>query len=64
VFWRIEDMTRSKLDPLLKDRHGRTAGYGRRWLGAKTPKALNVTAGLVFFGFALRLLWKLLQTMR
>jgi threonine/homoserine/homoserine lactone efflux protein len=40
------------------------AGYGRRWMGAKTLKALNVTAGLVFFGFALRLLWKLTQTFR
>ena len=40
------------------------AGYGRRWMGAKTLKALNVTAGLVFFGFALRLLWRLAQTLR
>jgi threonine/homoserine/homoserine lactone efflux protein len=35
------------------------AGYGRRWMGPKTLRALNLTAGLVFFGFALRLLWKL-----
>ncbi len=40
------------------------AGCGRRWMGAGTLKALNVTAGLVFFGFALRLLWKLAQTFR
>jgi len=38
------------------------AGYGRRWMGARTLKALNVTAGLVFLGFAVRLLWKLTQT--
>jgi L-lysine exporter family protein LysE/ArgO len=40
------------------------AGYGRRWMGPKTLKALNVAAGLVFFGFALRLLWKLAQAFR
>ncbi|HSB80908.1 MAG TPA: LysE family translocator [Candidatus Methylomirabilis sp.] len=40
------------------------AGYGRRWMGPRTLKALNVTAGLVFFGFALRLLWRLAQTLR
>lgn len=40
------------------------AGYGRHWMGPKTLKALNVTAGLVFFGFALRLLWKLIQILR
>jgi hypothetical protein len=33
-------------------------------MGPKTLEALNVTAGLVFFGFALRLLWKLTQTFR
>jgi chemosensory pili system protein ChpE len=40
------------------------AGYGRHWMGSKTLRALNVTAGLVFFAFALRLLWKLTQTLR
>lgn len=40
------------------------AGYGRRWMGARTLKTLNVTAALVFFGFALRLLWRLAQTFR
>ena len=40
------------------------AGYGRRWLGPGTLKALNVTAGLVFLGFALRLVWRLTQTFR
>lgn len=40
------------------------AGYGRRWMGPKALRALNLTAGLVFFGFALRLLWKLTQTLR
>jgi putative Ca2+/H+ antiporter (TMEM165/GDT1 family) len=33
-------------------------------MGAKTLRALNVTAGLVFFAFALRLLWKLTQPLR
>jgi chemosensory pili system protein ChpE len=40
------------------------AGYGRRWMGPKTLRALNVTAGLVFFAFALRLGWKLAQMLR
>ena len=40
------------------------AGYGRRWIGPRTLKALDVIAGLVFLGFALRLLWKLTQTLR
>lgn len=40
------------------------AGYGRRWMGARTLKALNVAAGLVFFGFAVRLLWTLNQILR
>jgi threonine/homoserine/homoserine lactone efflux protein len=35
------------------------AGYSRRWLGRRTLRALNVIAGLIFFGFALRLLWQL-----
>ena len=40
------------------------AGYGRRWMGPGILKALNMAAGIVFFGFALRLLWKLAQTLR
>jgi threonine/homoserine/homoserine lactone efflux protein len=40
------------------------ASYGRRWMGPRTLRFLNVTAGLVFFGFALRLLWKLVHTFR
>ena len=40
------------------------AGYWRRWMGQATLRAINVTAGLVFFGFAARLLWKLAQTFR
>ncbi len=40
------------------------AGYGRRWMGPRTLRFLNVTAGLVFFGFAFRLLWKLAHTLR
>ena len=40
------------------------AGYGRRWMGAGALRALNLIAGLVFFGFALRLLWKLVHTFR
>jgi threonine/homoserine/homoserine lactone efflux protein len=38
------------------------AGAGRRWMGPRTLRTLNVIAGLVFLGFAIRLLWKLLQT--
>jgi len=33
-------------------------------MGSRTLKALNVIAGLVFLGFALRLLWKLAETQR
>jgi threonine/homoserine/homoserine lactone efflux protein len=40
------------------------AGAGRRWMGPRTLRALNTVAGLVFFGFALRLAWKFLQTFR
>jgi L-lysine exporter family protein LysE/ArgO len=40
------------------------AGCGRRWMGPRTLKALNIIAGLVFFGFALRLLWRLAETLR
>jgi threonine/homoserine/homoserine lactone efflux protein len=40
------------------------AGYGRRWMGPNTLRVLNITAGLVFFGFALRLLWKLAHILR
>jgi L-lysine exporter family protein LysE/ArgO len=40
------------------------AGAGRRWVGPRTLRTLNVIAGLVFVGFAIRLLWKLLQTSR
>jgi hypothetical protein len=40
------------------------AGYGRRWMGPGPLKALNVIAGLVFLGFALRLLWKLTQSLQ
>lgn len=40
------------------------AGWGRRWMGPRTLGAINVVAGLVFFGFALRLLWKLAQILR
>jgi threonine/homoserine/homoserine lactone efflux protein len=35
------------------------AGYGRRWVGRRTLRALNVIAGAIFFGFALRLLLRL-----
>lgn len=38
------------------------AGAGRRWMGPRTLRTLNVIAGLVFLGFAIRLFWKLLQT--
>jgi len=40
------------------------AGAGRRWMGPRTLRTLNAIAGLVFFGFAARLLWKLLHTFR
>jgi len=40
------------------------AGAGRRWMGPRTLRVLNAIAGLVFFGFALRLAWKFLQTYR
>ena len=40
------------------------AGAGRRWMGPRTLRALNAVAGLVFFGFALRLAWKFLQAYR
>ncbi len=40
------------------------AGAGRRWMGPRTLRALNSIAGLVFFGFALRLAWKFLHTLR
>lgn len=40
------------------------AGYGRSWMEPRTLRVINVTAGLVFFGFALRLLWKLSQSWR
>jgi threonine/homoserine/homoserine lactone efflux protein len=40
------------------------AGAGRRWMGPRTLRALNAIAGLVFFGFAVRLLWKLLHVSR
>ena len=40
------------------------AGYGRRWMGRATLRAINVIASVVFFGFPARLLWKLAQTFR
>jgi chemosensory pili system protein ChpE len=40
------------------------AGYGRRWMGPRALKALNVIAGLVFFGFAVRLAWRLIPMLR
>jgi len=39
------------------------AGYGRRWMGPRILRALNVTAGLIFFGFAARLLWKVVASL-
>jgi threonine/homoserine/homoserine lactone efflux protein len=40
------------------------AGRGRRWMGPRTLRILNLVAALIFFGFAARLLWKLSQTLR
>ena len=35
------------------------AGYGRRWMGGRTLRALNLIAGMIFLGFAIRLLVRL-----
>ena len=35
------------------------AGCGRRWMGARTLRAVNLIAGSLFLGFAIRLGWKL-----
>jgi L-lysine exporter family protein LysE/ArgO len=40
------------------------AGRGRRWMGARTLRVINVAAGSVFLGFAIRLGWRLAQTLR
>ena len=40
------------------------AGRGRHWMGPRTLGTLNLVAGLIFFGFAGRLLWKLSQALR
>ena len=40
------------------------AGRGRRWMGARTLRVINVTAGSVFLGFAIRLGWKLIEGLR
>ena len=40
------------------------AGRGRQWMGPGADRAINIVAGLIFFGFAARLLWKLSQTFR
>jgi len=40
------------------------AGCGRRWVGQRTLRAINMVAGAVFLGFAIRLGWKLAQTLR
>ena len=40
------------------------AGRGRQWMGPATLRALNLAAGAIFFGFAVRLLWKLTQILR
>lgn len=38
------------------------AGCGRRWMGRRTLRVINTVAGAVFLGFAIRLGWKLAQT--
>ncbi len=38
------------------------AGCGRRWMGQRTLRVINTVAGAVFLGFAIRLGWKLAQT--
>jgi threonine/homoserine/homoserine lactone efflux protein len=40
------------------------AGRGRRWMGPRTLRILNLVAALIFFSFAARLLWKLSQGIR
>jgi threonine/homoserine/homoserine lactone efflux protein len=40
------------------------AGCGRRWMGPRTLRVINMVAGAVFLGFAIRLGWKLAQTLR
>lgn len=40
------------------------AGYGRRWLGQRALRTINLVAGVIFLGFAIRLLWKLSETFR
>ncbi|MFI5340893.1 MAG: LysE family translocator [Candidatus Methylomirabilales bacterium] len=40
------------------------AGCGRRWMGQRTLRVINMVAGAVFLGFAVRLGWKLAQTLR
>jgi len=40
------------------------AGCGRRWMGPRTLRMINLIAGLVLFGFAGRLLWKLVVSPR
>ena len=40
------------------------AGYGRRWMGARTLRVVNMIAGSIFLGFAIRLGWKLVQNVR
>ena len=40
------------------------AGCGRRWMGQRIMRVINMVAGAVFLGFAIRLLWKLSQSLR
>jgi len=40
------------------------AGCGRRWMGQRLMRVINMVAGAVFLGFAIRLLWKLSQSLR
>lgn len=40
------------------------AGCGRYWMGPRTLRMINLVAGSVFLGFAIRLGWKLAQTLR
>jgi L-lysine exporter family protein LysE/ArgO len=40
------------------------AGYGRRWMGARMLRMINMVAGSILLGFAIRLVWKLAQTLQ
>jgi len=40
------------------------AGRGRHWMGMRTLRVVNMVAGALFLGFAIRLGWKLIEILR